>query len=690
MQQPHLTDEQQVALFHAVGRYVVALVTKTRGPRLAEQVPDVADIPLLGAFVSLKKNGELRSCMGTMSDEIPLASAVEQAAIHAAQDDPRFPPITPAELFELELEIWLLWGMQRVAERGRDRINAIEIGRHGVQIARGGNRGLLLPGVAVEHNMDAEAFLEAVCRKAGLPTDAWLDDRSLLHQFEGRSIRGPLSATENMDKKAVEEIVFAIRYNKTGPQQFGPTLSEIQEVRQACAMTFRSMAEGVAPSTYFAGLFDGNVSGVSLTLQLPERPPLICSKISMRPDLPFQVTVIELLRTLGRQAERFAVTWPELQDSQIELTVFWDPRIHGNANRHDLGGLDMAARSLLLSSPQGWTVRFAPAKMAETVLQEAVQFLDIPDNDLGEVISFATLSTARDLTLTSVTKPNRGQEIRPPAVVGMFYPGSPEAIQAELVRLLSDVMKDNTTVMNADKEPCVAAMIPHAGWSFSGRLAAQTLARIAIPRQTIIFAPKHHSEGALWAVAPHRAWAFPGRTMESDHDLAASLVQAVDFFEFDAAAHARDHAIEVQLPLLAHFAPETKIVCAALGMSTWAMIQKAADQFATLLETLPEWPLLLVSSDMNHFQDEETTRKLDRVALNAIRTAVDLGKPERAFEAILKNNISMCGVIPMIFVLETLRRANRGKKLQEVDYTTSADVSGDTSRVVGYAGLLFQ
>ncbi len=388
MQQPHLTETQQVELFHAVGRRIASLVTNTRGARISEQVPEFADIPLLGAFVSLKRNGELRSCMGTMSDEIPLGNAVEQAAIHASKDDPRFPPITPSELFELDLEIWLLWGMRRVAARGRNRLDAVEIGRHGLQIARGGNRGLLLPGVALEHNMDAEAFLEAVCRKAGLPVDAWMDDHALLHIFEGRAIRGPLSATENMDKKAVDEMIFAIRYNRTGPRVPGPSLGEVQEVRQACVMTFRSMAEGVAPSQYFAGLFDGTVSGISLSFRIPDRPPLICSKISVRPDVSFQASVIELLRVLGRQAERFAVTWPELQESQIDLTVFWDPNIHGNANRHDLSTVDTATRSLMLSSPQGWTVLYDPTQNAETLLKRAVDCLDIPDRDLGEVISF--------------------------------------------------------------------------------------------------------------------------------------------------------------------------------------------------------------------------------------------------------------------------------------------------------------
>ncbi len=292
------------------------------------------------------------------------------------------------------------------------------------------------------------------------------------------------------------------------------------------------------------------------------------------------------------------------------------------------------------------------------------------------------MSTAPDLFLTSITKANRGPEIRPPAVAGAFYPGTTEEVNVELDRML-----DGTP---ANRYRCAAAMIPHAGWVYSGRLAAQTLAQIDMPRRAIIFAPKHRNEGALWAMAPNRVWAFPGGNVESDSELAESLVKAVDFFEFDAEAHTREHSIEVQLPILARVAPKTKVACALIGMSTWAMIQQAAAQFSTFLENMPDPPILIVSSDMNHYGSDEVTRKVDRLALDAIREAVELGKPEHAFSVILENNISMCGVIPMVFVLETLRRLGRGKTLRQVGYTTSAETSGDKSRVVGYAGLLLQ
>ena len=438
MSEPYLSEEQQVELFHAVGRRLASIVTGTRGSRLADQIPDIADISLLGAFVSLKKEGELRSCMGTMSDQMPLAVAVEQATAHAATDDPRFPPISAAELFELDMEIWLLWGMKRVAQRGADRLNAVEIGRHGVQISRGGNRGLLLPGVALDYEMDVQTFWEAVCRKAGLPTDAWLDDRSLLHTFEGVAIRGPVSATENIDKKTADEMIFAAKFNRQATASPILTAEELAQVQRVCAETFQAMADGISPPGYFPGLFDAVVSGVALSFKLPERPVLICSKISVRPDVPFQIALVELLQVLGEQVIKFGATVGEVMNAQIDVTVFWDPAIHGNVNRHDVQLVDPAYRSVMVSSPQGWTVLFDPAQDIGEHLKTSVGYLDVDDPDLADVISFETVSTSPSVLLSSVSKPNRGAEIRPSAIAGAFYPADAEKMNDELDQMLAE------------------------------------------------------------------------------------------------------------------------------------------------------------------------------------------------------------------------------------------------------------
>jgi uncharacterized protein (TIGR00296 family) len=376
--------------------------------------------------------------MGTMSDEMPLSVAVERATTLAATEDPRFPPISSSELFELDMEIWLLWGMKRVSQRGADRLNAVEIGWHGIQISRGGNRGLLLPGVALDYEMDAQAFWEAVCQKAGLPTDAWLDDRSLLHTFEGVAIRGPVSATENIDKKAADEMIFAAKFDRqiTGPPMITP--DDLTAIQQVCAVTFQAMADGISPPGYFPGLFDATVSGVAITYHLQDRPVLICAKISVRPDVPFQATLIELLQELGEQVNKFGATVSEVMEAKIDVTILWDPVIHGNVTRHDVRLVDSSYRGVMVSSPQGWVLQFNPAYSVGEMLKEAVSHLCLEDLDLGEVISFEAVSTSPELFLSSVSKPNRGAEVRPSAIAGAFYPADEKKMNAELDRMLAD------------------------------------------------------------------------------------------------------------------------------------------------------------------------------------------------------------------------------------------------------------
>ncbi len=120
------------------------------------------------AFVTLRRGDQLRGCIGHLEADRPLADVVARAAVAAATEDPRFPPVTAAELDELAVEISVLGPMQLVTDP-----MTIEVGRHGLVVHSGANRGLLLPQVASEWGWDRETFLEQLCMKAGLPRGAW-------------------------------------------------------------------------------------------------------------------------------------------------------------------------------------------------------------------------------------------------------------------------------------------------------------------------------------------------------------------------------------------------------------------------------------------------------------------------------------------------------------------------------------
>jgi AmmeMemoRadiSam system protein A len=121
-----------------------------------------------GAFVTLKKHGQLRGCIGFIEPVLPLHQAVMQASVYAACRDSRFKPVTRDELEDIDIEISVLTPLKKISHP-----SMIMVGKHGLVIARDGKRGILLPQVAVEQNWTRQTFLERACLKAGLPKNAW-------------------------------------------------------------------------------------------------------------------------------------------------------------------------------------------------------------------------------------------------------------------------------------------------------------------------------------------------------------------------------------------------------------------------------------------------------------------------------------------------------------------------------------
>ena len=120
-----------------------------------------------GGFTTLHLEGELRGCIGFVLPIQSLYAAVAESASAAAFDDPRFPPVTPAEAPHLKIGISVLSPLQPI------RPEEVVVGRHGLVVTQGNRRGLLLPQVPIEWKWDRETFLSQTCLKAGLPADAW-------------------------------------------------------------------------------------------------------------------------------------------------------------------------------------------------------------------------------------------------------------------------------------------------------------------------------------------------------------------------------------------------------------------------------------------------------------------------------------------------------------------------------------
>ena len=163
---PLLTDAQKRVLLQLAREAVAAQVAGEAPP-----MPPVMPFPdASGTFVTVKTHGALRGCLGTLESRDGLARDVARCAADAASQDPRFAPVSPAELPAIAIDVSVLGPLESIDPRSP---GAVIVGRHGLVVEQGRRRGLLLPQVATERGWTAEQFLGHTCIKAGLPRDAW-------------------------------------------------------------------------------------------------------------------------------------------------------------------------------------------------------------------------------------------------------------------------------------------------------------------------------------------------------------------------------------------------------------------------------------------------------------------------------------------------------------------------------------
>lgn len=150
------------------------------GEKISE--PDYKEHPIFkshaGAFVTLTKSGSLRGCIGYIISDRPLFETVCEAAMQASRNDPRFPSVCQSEIKDLTIEISVL-----SEPFSLNNYDEIEVGKHGLILEEKGRRGLLLPQVPIEHHMNREQFLDAICQKSGFSPGYWKTKQLQLNAF---------------------------------------------------------------------------------------------------------------------------------------------------------------------------------------------------------------------------------------------------------------------------------------------------------------------------------------------------------------------------------------------------------------------------------------------------------------------------------------------------------------------------
>ncbi len=269
--------------------------------------------------------------------------------------------------------------------------------------------------------------------------------------------------------------------------------------------------------------------------------------------------------------------------------------------------------------------------------------------------------------------------MRREAVAGSFYAATRRELIEELERCFAGVPEGAGA---ETEEGIIGAVVPHAGYVYSGGVAAHVYARLPHADTFVILGPNHHGMGSLVA-ASRETWMTPLGSVDVDIEFIDALPRRI--IDIDETAHRYEHSIEVQLPFLQYrfdtflFVP----ICVALSDEETAR-EIGEDLAATIIRFRDKKRVIMIaSSDFTHYEPDHVARVKDEAVIEAI-TELDVGK---FYNRIFSHRSSACGVGPIASVLYAAKRlgAKQGKL---VKYATSGDITGDTASVVGYGGII--
>ncbi len=264
--------------------------------------------------------------------------------------------------------------------------------------------------------------------------------------------------------------------------------------------------------------------------------------------------------------------------------------------------------------------------------------------------------------------------IRQPAVAGQFYRGTEEGLTEQVSLYVQDL----------PRETVIGAVSPHAGLMYSGPVAGLVYSKIEFPDTFVLLGPNHTGLGSAISLMAEGSWEIPTGVFEIDHALAHRIYKnAKGLVNIDERAHLFEHSIEVQLPFIAYYRKEVKIVpismmhasvqeCRMLGLSIAQAIRDS------------DYPVTIIaSSDMSHYLPADRARELDFMAIDRI---LELD-PEGLYNTVVAHRISMCGYLPVTAMLFATIELG-AQKAELLKYSNSGDINGDYDQVVGYAGII--
>ena len=266
--------------------------------------------------------------------------------------------------------------------------------------------------------------------------------------------------------------------------------------------------------------------------------------------------------------------------------------------------------------------------------------------------------------------------VRQPFVADRFYPGSPEKLRA----LLQSKVPPTVSV----RPEALGALVPHAGYVYSGGVAGEVYARLEVPSTVLLLGTNHTGMGSPFSLSQATAWRTPLGDCPVNKALQDRLLLYVPYLREDEEAHREEHSLEVQLPFLQYRNRSLSLVALVVGSYDQRELLLVGQGIGKILREEGERVALIVSTDFSHYVPQGEAVSKDRAALEAIENL----DAEGLWRVVKEMRTTMCGLSPVVTALAALKEMGATKG-ETVLYQTSGEITGDYTGVVGYGGVLF-
>lgn len=277
--------------------------------------------------------------------------------------------------------------------------------------------------------------------------------------------------------------------------------------------------------------------------------------------------------------------------------------------------------------------------------------------------------------------------IRKPAVAGIFYKSNPDSLKKQIEWCFKHKLGPEKIPEMGGKREIKGVMVPHAGYAYSGPVAAHSYSRIVedgFPDTFVILGPNHTGLGSSVSTMIQGEWETPLGNVAIDEQFAEKLVKDTLIIDADESAHVQEHSLEVHLPFLQYFSKHFKIVPVSMWMQDMETSTEIGKSIKETAEALGRDVVVIASSDMTHYKPRSIAKRDDAQVIEAIKIMDE----KLMLKRIMDLNVTMCGYGPVTAAIIASKELG-AQNAEILKYATSGDITGDMSAVVGYASAVF-